>query len=71
MTFIVSSYFIEGLGNDNVDLEMQIFFLEGLEKVGKTFFQSIGAKKSKIVNTINSKLEVLTREGVKLVFVVK
>jgi hypothetical protein len=44
---------------------------EGLEKVGKTFFQSIGAKKSKIVNKISSKLEVLKREGVKLVFVVK
>jgi hypothetical protein len=27
-----------------------------LEKVGKTFFQSIGAKKSKIVNKISSKL---------------
>jgi hypothetical protein len=45
--------------------------LEGLEKVGKTFFQSIGAKNSKIVNMISSKLEVLKREGVKLVFVVK
>jgi hypothetical protein len=36
-------------------------FWEGLKKVGKTFFQSIGAKKSKISN----KLEVLKREGVK------
>jgi hypothetical protein len=45
--------------------------LEGLEKVGKTFFQSIGAKKSKTVNKISSKLVVLKREGVKLVFVVK
>jgi hypothetical protein len=45
--------------------------LESLEKVGKTIFQSIGAKKSKIVNKISSKLEVLKREGVKLVFVVK
>jgi hypothetical protein len=45
--------------------------LEGLEKVGKTFFQSIGAKKRKILNKISSKLEVLKREGVKLVFVVK
>jgi hypothetical protein len=42
-----------------------------LKKVGKTFFQSIVAKKSKIVNKINSKLEVLKREGVKLVLVVK
>jgi hypothetical protein len=42
-----------------------------LEKVGKTFFQSIGVKKSKIVNKISSKLEVLKREGVKLVLVVK
>jgi hypothetical protein len=40
------------------------FFWEGLEKVGKTFFQSIGAKKSKISN----KLEVLKREGVKISF---
>jgi hypothetical protein len=39
-----------------------------LKRVGKTFFQSIGAKKSKIVNKISSKLEVLKREGVKLVF---
>jgi hypothetical protein len=45
--------------------------LEGLEKVGKTFFQSIGAKKSKIVNKISNKLEVLKRERVKLVLVVK
>jgi hypothetical protein len=42
-----------------------------MEKVGKTFFQSIGAKKSKTVNKINSKLECLKREGVKLVFFVK
>jgi hypothetical protein len=42
-----------------------------LGKVGKTFFQSIGAKKSKIVNKIITKLQVLKREGVKLVFVVK
>jgi hypothetical protein len=42
--------------------------LEGLEKVGKTFFQSTGAKKSKIVNKINSKLEVLKRERVKSSF---
>jgi hypothetical protein len=42
------------------------FFLGGggLEKVGKTFFQSIGAKKSKISN----KLDVLKREGVKISF---
>jgi hypothetical protein len=42
-----------------------------LEKVDKTFFQSIGAKKSKIVNKISNKREVLKREGVKLVLVVK
>jgi hypothetical protein len=70
MIFIVSSYFIEVLGNKDVDLEMPIFFWK-FEKVGKTFFQSIGAKKSKIVNKISSKLEVLKRERVKLVFVVK
>jgi hypothetical protein len=37
----------------------------------KPFFQSIGTKKSKIVNKISSKLEVLKREGVKLVFCCK
>jgi hypothetical protein len=42
-----------------------------LEKVGKTFFQSIGAKKSKIVNKISSKLEILKRDAVKLVLVAK
>jgi hypothetical protein len=46
--------------------------LEGLKKkVGKTFSQSIGAKKSKIVNKISNKLEVLKREGVKLVIIIK
>jgi hypothetical protein len=70
MTFIVSSYFIKVLGNEDVDLEVN-FFWEGLKKVGKTFFQSIGAKKSKIVNKISSKLEFLKREGVNLVLVVK
>jgi hypothetical protein len=70
MTFIVSSYFIEVLGNEDVDLEMPtkkivLFFLgKDLEKVDKTFFQSIGAKKSKISN----KPEVLKREGVKISF---
>jgi hypothetical protein len=62
MTFIVSSYSIEVIGNEDVDMEMATFFWEGLEKVGKTFFQSKGAKKSKIVNKISSKLEVLKRE---------
>jgi hypothetical protein len=64
MTFILSSYFIEVLGDKDVDLEMPIFW-EDLEKVDKTFFQSIGAKKSKIVNKITSKLEVLKRDGAK------
>jgi hypothetical protein len=40
-----------------------------LEKVGKTFFQIIGAKKSKIVDKISSKLEVLKRDGAKIVLV--
>jgi hypothetical protein len=72
MTFIVSPHFIEVPGNQNVDLEMsKKNFLEGLEKVGKTFFQSIGAKKSKIINKISNKLEVLKREGVKIVLIVK
>jgi hypothetical protein len=42
---------------------------EDLEKVGKTFFQSTGAKKSKIVDKITSKLEVLKRDGAKIVLV--
>jgi hypothetical protein len=71
MTFIVSPHFIEVLGNQDVDLEMPKNFFGRFEKVGKTFFQSIGAKKSKIVNKISNKLEVLKREGVKLVLVVK
>jgi hypothetical protein len=71
MTFIVSPHFIEVLGNQDVDLKMPKKILEGLKKVDKTFFQSIGAKKSKIVNKISNKLEVLKREGVKLVLVVK
>jgi hypothetical protein len=45
------------------------FFWEDLEKVSKTFFQSIGAKKSKIVDKICSKLEVLKRDGAKIVLV--
>ncbi len=40
-----------------------------MEKVGKTFFQSIGAKKGKIINKISSKLEVLKRDGAKIVLV--
>jgi hypothetical protein len=69
MTFIGSSYFIEDLGDKDVDLEMPKFFLEDLEKVSETFFQSIGAKKSKIVNQITNKLEVLKRDGEKIVLV--
>jgi hypothetical protein len=71
MTFIVSSHFITVLGGDDVDLEMPKFFLDDLEKIGKTFFQSIGAKRSKIVDKITSKLEVLKRDGVKIVLVTK
>jgi hypothetical protein len=42
MTFIVSSHFIKVLGGDDVDLEVKIFNLEDLEKIGKTIFQSRG-----------------------------
>jgi hypothetical protein len=62
MTFIVSSYFIKVLRDEDVDLEMPKILGKDLEKVGKTFFQSIGAKKSKIVNKISSKQEVLKRD---------
>jgi hypothetical protein len=37
----------------------------------KPFFQSIGAKKSKIVDKISSQLVVLKRDGVKIVLIVK
>jgi hypothetical protein len=40
-----------------------------LEKISKTFFQSIGAKKSKIVDKITRKLEVFKRDGAKIVLV--
>jgi hypothetical protein len=42
-----------------------------LEKVGKTFFQSIGAKKGKVVHNISRKLQILKRDGVRIVLVVK
>jgi hypothetical protein len=35
----------------------------------KTFFQSIGAKQSKIVDKITNKLEVLKSDGAKIVLV--
>jgi hypothetical protein len=38
-----------------------------LEKVGKTFFPSIGGKKSNIVDKITSKLEVLKRDRANIV----
>jgi hypothetical protein len=69
MIFIESSYFIEVLGDKDIDLEMPKRIWEDLEKVGKTFFQSIGAKKSKIVDKISSKLEVLKRDVAKIVLV--
>jgi hypothetical protein len=59
------------LGDKDVDLDMPKLFWEDLEKVGKIFFQSIGAKKSKIVDKISSKLEILKRDGAKMVFMPK
>jgi hypothetical protein len=44
-------------------------FWENLEKIGKTFFQSIRAKKGKILDKISSELEVLKGDGVKIVLV--
>jgi hypothetical protein len=44
-------------------------FWEDLEKVGKTFFQSVGAKNSKTVDKISSKLRVLKRDGAKIVVI--
>jgi hypothetical protein len=40
-----------------------------LEKVGKTFFQSIRDKKSKIVDKISSKLEILKRGAAKIALI--
>jgi hypothetical protein len=42
-----------------------------LDKVGKTFFQIRWAKKSKIEDKISNKLNVLKRDGVKIVLVIK
>jgi hypothetical protein len=42
-----------------------------LEKVSKTFSQSREAKKSMMEDKISSTLEVLKRDGVKIVLVVK
>jgi hypothetical protein len=41
MTFIVSSHFIKVFGGDDVDLKVKLF-LEDLEKIGKTIFESRG-----------------------------
>jgi hypothetical protein len=71
MTFIVSSYFIEVPGDEDVDLEMPKFWGRFGETRQNLFFQSIGAKKNKIVNKISWKLEVLKWDGVKLVLDVK
>jgi hypothetical protein len=49
------------LGDEDVDLE----------KIGKNHFPEHRAKKTKIVDKISSKLEVLKRGGVKIVLVVK
>jgi hypothetical protein len=40
MTFIVSSYFIEVHGNEDIDMEMpkKKFFFGRFGKIGKTFF---------------------------------
>jgi hypothetical protein len=54
MAFIGSSYFNEELVDKDVDLEMPNFFL---------------GKKSKIVDKITSKLEVLKSDGAKIVLV--
>jgi hypothetical protein len=48
-------------------LEMPKFFFGKIWRKSVTFFQSIGAKKSKIVVKITSKLEVLKRDGAKIV----
>jgi hypothetical protein len=40
-----------------------------LGRFGKTFFQGIGAKKSKILDKVSSKLEVLKRDGAKIILV--
>jgi hypothetical protein len=66
-TFITSSYHIEVLGGENVDLEMLIFFGKIWRKSVKPFSKA-GAKKTKIVHKIRSRLEILKMDGVKIVF---
>jgi hypothetical protein len=70
MNFIASSYFIEVLGGENVDLEMQNFVWEALEKVSKPFFRAV-VKTRKIIGKISSKLEVLKRGEVKIALTIK
>jgi hypothetical protein len=69
MTFIASSFLIEVLGGENVDLEMpKKIFGNFWGKSVKTFSKA-GAKMINIVGKISSKLEVLRRDGVKIVLV--
>jgi hypothetical protein len=70
MTFIVSSYFIEVLGDEDIDLEMPKFLRKIWRKLVKPFSE-VGAKMKNIVGKINSKLEVLMGDRVKIVLVVK
>jgi hypothetical protein len=70
MTFIVSSYFIEVLGGENVDLEMPKILGKVWRKSVKPFSEA-GAKTRKIVGKISSKLEILKRDEVKITLVVK
>jgi hypothetical protein len=49
--------------------DAKFFFGKIWRKLVKPFFQSIGIKKSKIVDKITSKLEVLNRDGAKIVLV--
>jgi hypothetical protein len=57
MTSIVSSYFIEVLGNEDVDLEVKFFWGMIWRKSVKPFSKA-GAEMKKIVGKISSKQEV-------------
>jgi hypothetical protein len=58
----------------NMDSDLTTGDRQNFKKLGKEsviFFQSRGAKKSKIADKISSRLEVLKRDRVKIVLVVK
>jgi hypothetical protein len=60
--------FLEWAWGEDVDLNMPQFFGKICRKSIKPFSKA-GAKKSKIVDKISDKIEVLKRDGIKIVLV--